>query len=101
MAGKGLSEAERHVLLGLAAGWVLKSHRELDGAKQYVLHPIDEQEPQPVSWETMDRLREAGLIDSNKKFPAATYLLTDQGKEVASHLGNGDDTLPLTASGWS
>jgi hypothetical protein len=101
MAGKGLSAAEQHVLLALAAGWVLKSHRDLDGTKQYVLHPLDEQEPQPVSWETMDRLREAGLVDSNKKFPAATYLLTDRGKEVASRLGGGDDTLPLTASGWS
>ncbi len=101
MVGKGLSEAERHVLLALAAGWVLKSHRELDGSKVYKLHPLDEQEPQPVSWETMDRLREAGLIDSNKKFPAATYLLTDRGREVVSRLGDGDGTLPLTASGWS
>lgn len=49
---------------------------------------------------TVQALHERDLIDSNKKFPAATYLLTDKGKEIVTHLGQDPDDLPLTARGW-
>lgn len=100
-----LSASEKAVLSALAAGWTLKSHRYLDGRKEYRLHPLAEGEVQAVSWETMERLRERALIDSNKKFPAATYLLTDRGKAVVAQLPGQqgrepEQGNPLTTSGW-
>lgn len=95
-----LTAAEKRVLLAIARGWTLKSHRYLDGEKEYRLHPLDEGDVQPVAWETVDGLRERGLIDSNKKFPAATYLLTDKGREVVEGSGFSSEQHPLTASGW-
>lgn len=95
-----LTVAEKRVLLAIAEGWTLKSHRYLDGRKEYRLHPLDEAEAQTVSWKTVDALREKGLIDSNKKFPAATYLLTERGREVVEGSGFSAEQHPLTASGW-
>lgn len=94
-----LSSADERVLRALALGFTLKSHRYLDGTKVYLLHPLDDGEPAEVAWETVTRLRELKLIDSNKKFPAATYLLTDRGRARAAEMGR-DDDLPLTTSGW-
>lgn len=100
-----LSRAEKEVLVALGTGWTLKSHRYLDGRKEYRLHPLDEGDAREVAWETMEGLRERALIDSNKKFPAATYLLTERGQAVAEELararGKGTEGEgPLTASGW-
>lgn len=95
-----LTAAERQVLLAIARGWTLKSHRYLDGRKEYQLHPLDEGDVRTVAWETVDALREQGFIDSNKKFPAATYLLTDKGREVVEGSGFRSGQHPLTASGW-
>ncbi|GAB4425133.1 MAG: hypothetical protein Kow0031_04520 [Anaerolineae bacterium] len=80
-----LSAAEITVLTGLAEGRTLKSHRNLDGEKAYRLHPLDGL-PQPVDWAVVDALKRRGLIDSNKKFPAATYLLTEKGRRTAEKL---------------
>lgn len=88
-------------LHALAEGWTLKSHRYLDGRKEYRLHSLEDEEPQEVSWETVDSLRRQGLIESNKKFPAATYLLTDRGREAVTRLGQDPRDLPLTTSGWN
>lgn len=95
-----LSAAEQAVLRLLAQGWTLKSHRNLDGDKVYLLHPLDEGEPQDVRAETVRALVEGGLLDSNKKFPAATYLLTERGNAQVIEPGAGDDKRPLTARGW-
>lgn len=91
---------ERHILLALAAGWTLKAHRTLDGEKSYRLHPLDDTQPQEVEQKAVESLRDQGLIDSNKKFPAATYLLTDKGRQVLIALGEDASDLPLTARGW-
>jgi hypothetical protein len=58
-------------------GATLKVHRELDGAKIHRLHPLAG-EPLPIPAELVESLREPGLIHSNLKFPAATYVLTDR-----------------------
>lgn len=87
-------------MVAIAEGWTLKSHRYLDGRKVYRLHPLGEGEAEEVAWETVEGLRERGLIDSNKKFPAATYLLTDKGREVVKGSGFLPEQHPLTASGW-
>ncbi len=76
-----LSEAHKKVLQALADGWSLKSHRYLSGVKVYQLHPLDGA-PQTVERSTVDFLCEHHLIDSNKKFPSATYWLTEAGREL-------------------
>jgi hypothetical protein len=95
-----LRTAEQAVIRLLAQGWTLKSHRLLDGEKTYLLHPLDGGDTQSVTGETVHGLLDAGLIDSNKKFPAATYLLTERGKVVADELGEASDEGPLTSRGW-
>ncbi len=56
------------------------SHRDVDGGKGYRLHPLAGP-AEPVAWEVVAGLQAAGLIDSNKKFPAATYWLTEAGRD--------------------
>lgn len=71
-----LSQVQRNLLSAMAGGSTLKAHRGLDGEKQHLLHPLHG-EPQPVSAGLVESLRDRGLIQSNLKFPAATYVLTD------------------------
>ena len=78
-----LSPTQQALLRALIQGATLKSHRYLDGRKVYKLHPLVDEAPQTIRRTTVDCLRRHGLIDSNKKFPAATYLLTEKGKAVA------------------
>lgn len=72
-----------NLLASLANGSTLKSHRDIEGNKVYRLHGLDGsvQLPQP---KIVDKLKHGRYIDSNKKFPAATYLLTDKGRESLS-----------------
>lgn len=68
------------VLLRLMAyGLRLKDHRDIDGHKSFMLHRADDS-GEPVNAADVEALVDAGLISSNKKFPAATYWLTEQGK---------------------
>jgi hypothetical protein len=86
MFGRGKRFAqERELLAKLANGATLKAHRELDGGKQHRLHQLDGR-VDLVSARTVGRLRRRGLIASNKKFPAATYLLTDKGRNEVQAL---------------
>ncbi len=80
-----LTAAEKAVLAALVSGSLLQSHRDLDGRKEYALHGLDNSR-QPVAAAVVERLRERGLIESNMKFPAATYLLTRRGQQMASAL---------------
>ena len=72
-----LNERQRTVLGQMADGAVLKVHRDLDGTKRYLLHPLDGQaitiEPGVVA-----QLKRRKLISSNQKFPTSTYLLTEK-----------------------
>lgn len=79
------SKPQAKILLALLAGSTLKSHRYLDGAKLFQLHPLAGP-PEPVQKRTVDALQTHGLITSNQKFPAATYSLTEQGRAVAAKL---------------
>jgi len=80
-----LSKTQTRVLLALADGCVLKSHRYLDGSKVYQLHPLD-RPAETIRRTTVEHLFGHRLIDSNKKFPAATFWLTEKGKELAATL---------------
>lgn len=76
------SKAEVKILCALANGYTLKSHRYLDGTKVYQLHPLEAGPAETVQKRLVDSLQRQGLISSNQKFPAATYSLTEQGREV-------------------
>ena len=65
-------------------GEFLKSHREIDGKKQFLLHS-QSGEAAVINPMVVRRLREHRLIDSNKKFPVATYWLTPAGLEEAKN----------------
>ncbi|MEZ4616501.1 MAG: hypothetical protein R2867_13505 [Caldilineaceae bacterium] len=74
--------AERALLAALMAGAVLKAHRTLDGAKIHKLHDPN-QPPLVIDARLVRQLERKALIQSNMKFPASTYLLTEQGSRVA------------------
>ena len=78
-----LSGAHLRVLLALARGHALKSHRDVNGGKVYQLHALDGP-AETVARSTVEYLQDHGLIDSNKKFPVATYWLTETGKIVVA-----------------
>lgn len=73
---------ERALLRALAQGYTLKSHRDLEGHKAYRLYAPDGTPPVTLAWELVAGLQDKGWIDSNKKFPAATYWLTERGQAV-------------------
>jgi hypothetical protein len=81
-----LRRAEKAVLHALISGQRLRSQRDLDGDKRYALYALDATPPQPVAHAVVERLAALGLIESNHKFPAATYLLTVKGEQVAAAL---------------
>jgi hypothetical protein len=93
-----LSKTQHQVLRALSSGATLKSHRYLDGRKVYLLHPL-EGPAETVRSATIEKLKAQGLIDSNKKFPAATYLLTEQGRRLVESLTPGL-LLPLSARNY-
>ncbi len=93
-----LSKTQKKVLRALIEGQTLKSHRYLDGTKTYKLHALDGTD-ETVRWSTVEALKERGLIDSNKKFPAATYLLTEKGRQIALPLAE-SKVKPLTAKNY-
>ena len=74
-----LTDPQKAVLAALRQGWTLKSHRTLDGQKAYRLHALTG-EVIEVADATVNGLAAAALIQSNQKFPAATYLLTERGR---------------------
>lgn len=80
-------KAHRRVLLAMCGAALLKSHRDLDGNKVYKLHLLDGRE-EIVAWKVVEELTARGFIDSNKKFPAATYWLTDRGKAALMQRGH-------------
>ncbi len=83
--GTLLSERQRRLLLAMAQGMRLKDHRDIEGHKTYALHFPDDSR-QPVDPNDVATLVDLGLISSNKKFPSATYWLTEHGKRMVQLL---------------
>lgn len=80
-----VDNAQKQVLSAMAQGNFLKSHRDLDGSKVFKLHtPSGQVEIIPSS--LVHSLREKGWIDSNKKFPVATFWLTEAGRSLVRQL---------------
>ena len=80
-----LTATQQRLLLAIAGGQTLKAHRDIEGNKTYKLHPLDG-EPEIVSADDAHRLCDLGLLDSNKKFPAATFWLTEKGKATIEEI---------------
>lgn len=76
-----LTAEQKELLTALALGALLKAHRDLDGGKIYRLHPM-QGAVTVLAPHIVDPLKRHQLIDSNKKFPAASYILTDKGRQV-------------------
>lgn len=74
-------ERQLALLRLMSHGLRLKDHRDIEGRKSFMLHHEDDS-GEPVSEADVEALVDAGLISSNKKFPAATYWLTEQGKRI-------------------
>jgi hypothetical protein len=81
-----LTAAHKALLLALIEGQTLKVHREVDGAKYYRLHPLDGSPPSAVGGRLVQDLLDKRLLESNMKFPAAVFLLTAQGAQIATTL---------------
>lgn len=93
-----LTNKQKRVLLALANGWTLKAHRDLAGRKLYQLHPLDGPSRR-IPRQAITVLSKHRLIHSNQKFPAATYLLTEKGREVIKEL-SGKKIAPLGSRGF-
>ena len=80
-----LTPLQKKILLAMSRGCTLKSHRDVEGNKVFQLHAPGG-EVEAAEWEAVEHLQDHGLIDSNKKFPAATYWLTDKGQALVTRL---------------
>ena len=78
-----LSTEQKRVLAALLHGSCLKVHRTPDGDKVYRLATPDNTSREDVAPADATVLERQGLIASNMKFPAATFLLTDKGVDLA------------------
>lgn len=78
-----LTPSQRRLLGMLLQGDTLKSHRYLDGNKEYRLHPLGGGSC-PVEARDVSRLEGEGLLLSNHKFPAATLFLSPRGRKAAA-----------------
>lgn len=67
------------LLRAMSRGARLRDHRDIDGHKW---HDLQFGDATAMSIQSLDvaALIEAGLIDSNKKFPAATYWISAEGE---------------------
>ena len=82
-SANALSPSQTRLLNALLRGETLKSHRYLDGNKEYRLHSLNGEDTL-VPWHDVSQLEEKGLLLSNQKFPAATLILSNQGRRVAA-----------------
>jgi len=80
-----LTASHRRLLLSIADGHTLKAHRDIEGHKAFKLH-LQTGETRGVDRADVEALVEAGLIDSNKKFPAATFWLREEGRSALDQL---------------
>lgn len=88
-----LSDEQAALLVALQQGALLKVHRTVDGEKVYRLQPEQTGAAvQAIAPALVDRLIGLELLQSNMKFPAATFLLTDAGVALARQLSGTANT---------
>ena len=77
-----LSTSDFELIGKLSDGYLLKSHRNIEGQKRYALYSPDGEETER-SWRQVQKLLKLKIITTNQKFPAATFLLTNLGQSLA------------------
>lgn len=88
-----LSTPQENLLLAVLAGATLKSHRDVDGAKEYRLHPLDG-DAVGVPGNVVRSLEEMGYLLSNQKFPAASLILSQNGRRLAQEAREASGSKP-------
>ena len=76
------TSSQQRLLEALLKGGTLKSHRYLDGRKEFRLHRLGGSST-PVSRHDVFLLEKKGFLLSNHKFPAASLSLTQRGRQAA------------------
>ncbi len=94
--GVWLSVQQQQILRAVYQGAALRSQRDLDGQKRYLLY-LDDGQIEDFGRNTVLDLHEMRLIETNHKFPSATFLLTDRGNAIAASLTDGQGSNPLRA----
>jgi hypothetical protein len=77
-----LTAPQEHLLLAVLSGATLKSHRDVDGGKEYRLHSLNG-DALDVQGQVVRSLEARGYLLSNQKFPAATLILSQSGRRAA------------------
>ena len=73
---------QAEILHAMITGSSLKSQRDIAGQKTYYTVSL-EGDMVTVDKGQVELLKRQGLIVGNHKFPGATYLLTDKGRNIA------------------
>lgn len=94
--GIWLSDEQLRVLAAVFQGAALRSERDLEGQKRYLLY-FDEGKKQVIGRKAMLDLRKKRLIETNHKFPSATFLLTEHGTAFAKIITDDSGSNPLSA----
>lgn len=76
-----LPDEDIALMTAIASGGTLKSHRDIDGHKMYRFYPLNG-DARPIPYHQVQRLLDRGLLTTNQKFPAATFLLTSKGQQA-------------------
>ena len=96
ISGQWLNVAQMRVLHAMMQGDSLRSQRDLEGNKRYELRSLTG-EKEIVLLRTVESLRNKRLIETNHKFPSATFLLTGHGANIAERLSGSRQQTPLAA----
>jgi hypothetical protein len=89
-----LTPEQSRVLVALLHGSCLRVHRTPDGDKVFRLAAPDNACSEEIPGSVASALEQQGLVASNMKFPAATFLLTEKGQGLVTTWGD-DAVLPL------
>jgi hypothetical protein len=92
-----LTGERAEILRAMSSGCSLRIHRTIDGVKVHRLHALDGSQ-RDVDGKSVRSLAALGMIQSNQKFPVATYLLTEAGLAQAG-ASEEPGSLPLIATG--
>ena len=79
--------------MAVLAGATLKSHRDVDGGKEYRLHPLDG-DAVGVPGRVVRSLEERGYLLSNQKFPASSLILSLSGRHAAQEAREATGSKP-------
>lgn len=89
--------SQQRLLEALLKGDTLKSHRYLDGRKEFRLHQLGGSSTL-VTGHDVILLQNKGLLLSNHKFPAATLALTQRGRQEAVACVPADRQVPIESA---